>query len=160
MVATDVAGRGLDIYQISSMLSIMIFRQGLSMIFTIIGFFGMSINVFSLFVLVSLAGGEVSSILGKVFATLYVFGVAGGYSFSFGPLVWLIFIRTLSEYHSRNGVGGECDMLIRCRLSSFVHFLDGARCGTIRSICNLLLLDLAFDWICISLKTRHSRESS
>jgi MFS family permease len=53
----------------------------------------MRIIALSLFVLAlayALYGGEKMTILAKISATVAVFGVAAGYSISFGPLVWLI----------------------------------------------------------------------
>jgi len=53
----------------------------------------MSIIACSLFVLslaYALNDKDEISLVGKISATLAVFGVAGGYSVSFGPLVWLI----------------------------------------------------------------------
>ena len=53
----------------------------------------MRIIALSLFVLAlayALYGREKMTILAKISATVAVFGVAAGYSISFGPLVWLI----------------------------------------------------------------------
>mmetsp|Transcript_708 Transcript_708/g.1127 ORF Transcript_708/g.1127 Transcript_708/m.1127 type:complete len:520 (-) Transcript_708:203-1762(-) len=120
--------------------------------------FGMSIIAFSLFVL-SLAyfvtfvkGGGEMSILGKVFATLSVFGVAGGYSLSFGPLVWLIVSELFPSTIRGRALGGStiCGYAAASLVS--YTFLTGQDVGLFVPFaiyCFLTVLSIGFAYVYI-----------
>jgi SP family arabinose:H+ symporter-like MFS transporter len=116
---------------------------------------GMSIIAVSLFVL-SLAylvnGGGEMSVLGKVFATLSVFGVAGGYSLSFGPLVWLIVSELFPSTIRGRALGGStiCGYAAASLVS--YTFLTGQDVGLFVPFaiyCFLTLLSIGFTYIYI-----------
>lgn len=71
---------------------------------------GMTTIAISLFVLCityAVGGDDEISRVGKMFATLAVFGVAAGYSLSFGPLVWLIVSELFPSSIRGRALGGS-----------------------------------------------------
>ena len=111
---------------------------------------GMSIIAFSLCVL-SLAyffkGDGDMSTFGKIAATLSVFGVAGGYSLSFGPLVWLIVSEIFPSSIRGRALGGStiCTYAAASLVSyTFLTAQDVGLFVPFAMYCFLTLLSIGF----------------
>mmetsp|Transcript_12602 Transcript_12602/g.23641 ORF Transcript_12602/g.23641 Transcript_12602/m.23641 type:complete len:509 (-) Transcript_12602:96-1622(-) len=64
-------------------------------------------SLFVLFLVYAIGGDEDISRVGKFCATLAVFGIAAGYSLSFGPLVWLIVSELFPSSIRGRALGGS-----------------------------------------------------
>lgn len=72
--------------------------QGMTMI---------AISLFVLFLVYAIGGDQDVSRIGKFCATLAIFGIAAGYSLSFGPLVWLIVSELFPSSIRGRALGGS-----------------------------------------------------
>ena len=92
------------------------------------------------------------SLFGKIIATLSVFGVAGGYSLSFGPLVWLMVSELFPSSIRGRALG--LSTIISYAAASLVSltFLTG------RSFFNVLSIDDCIYCICKEIRTRYGRQ--
>jgi hypothetical protein len=115
----------------------------------------MSIIAFSLFVLsityIFRGGGEMST-FGKIAATISVFGVAGGYSLSFGPLVWLIVSELFPSSIRGRALGGStiCTYAAASLVSyTFLSAQDIALYFPFVIYCLLTLISIGFAYVYI-----------